>query len=169
MNLIKDIRKRLKIKKSILQLEFKRGERSKERELEKAAKEEAEAHRKLMASLRERQATTHSDLQSDCDREIARARKAELSAIQKSEETKKVYEELIEEAESIVEQAKYASNRNARAARQALGIVRKLETILADVVQGPTRMAETEKNTQKLISMQRDVDKKLYRARGLVN
>ena len=92
MNLIKDIRKRLKIKKSILQLEFKRGERSKERELEKAAKEEAEAHRKLMASLRERQATTLSDLQSDCDREIARARKAELSAIQKSEETKKVYE-----------------------------------------------------------------------------
>jgi cell division septum initiation protein DivIVA len=169
MILLKDLKKRLKVKKTILDIAFKRGERAKERELDATAKAELDSHRKMMANLRERQEITLSDLQSDCDREVARARKAELEAQEKAAETKQIYTDLINEAENVVEKSKYTANRNVRAAKQALLLIRKLENILADVIQGPHRVEGVEEELGRLITTQREQDKRLYKTRELVN
>lgn len=166
---IKGIKKRFKIKDTVLKLEFNRGRRAKAKEMDADAKAEMETNRKLLANLRERQSITLDEMRTDCDREIARARKAEEDAKATAQKTKDAYQDLISEAENVLDTAKYSASRNARGAAQVLKLIRKLESMLADLIQGPTQLAGAEKDLRRLIATQKSVDKTLYKPEARVN
>jgi cell division septum initiation protein DivIVA len=108
-------------------------------------------------------------MRTDCDREIARARKAEEDAKALAQKTKDTYQELITEAENVLDNAKYTASRNARGAAQVLKLMRKLETMLADLLQGPAQLAGNEKDLRRLIATQKSLDKTLYKPEARVN
>jgi cell division septum initiation protein DivIVA len=166
---IKGIKKRFKLKDAVLQLEFNRGGRAKAKQMDADARAEMETNRKLLANLRERQSITLDEMRTDCDREIARARKAEEYAKALAQKTKDTYQELITEAENVLDNAKYTASRNARGAAQVLKLMRKLETMLADLLQGPAQLAGNEKDLRRLIATQKSLDKTLYKPEARVN
>lgn len=166
---MKGIKSRFKIKDTILKIEFNRGARAKAKELDADARAEMETNRKLLANLRERQSITLDEMRTDCDREIARARKAEEDARNSAQRTKDAYSDLISEAESILDASKHTASRNARAAAQVLKFIRKLEPMLAELLQGPTMNAGNEKELRRLIANQKSIDKTLYKPEARVN